>query len=106
MFERLENIKKRYDVITNELSDPKVISDIAKTTKLSKEQSDLSEIIECYDEYLKAKQDFKDAKELENDAEMKEFAQLEEEKASKEIERLESELQILLLPRILMMVKT
>ena len=36
MFERLENIKKRYEVITEELSKPDVISDIAKTTKLSK----------------------------------------------------------------------
>ena len=46
MFERLEDIKKRYDYITNELTKPEVISDVTKTTKLSKEQSDLSEIID------------------------------------------------------------
>ena len=52
MFERLEDIKKRSEFITNELTKPEVISDIAKTTKLSKEQSDLSEILQCYNEYL------------------------------------------------------
>ena len=55
MFERLETIKKRNEFITNELSKPEVISDVKTTTKLSKEQSDLREIIECYDEYLKTK---------------------------------------------------
>ena len=57
MFERLEDIRKRNDFITNELTKPEVISDVSKTMKLSKEQSDLSEIIECYNEYLKAKKD-------------------------------------------------
>ena len=54
MFERLEAIKERNDAITKELTKPEVISDVKKVTKLSKEQSDLSEIIECYDAYLKA----------------------------------------------------
>ena len=55
MFERLEVIRQRNEFITNELTKPEVISDVAKTTELSKEQADLSEIIECYNEYLKAK---------------------------------------------------
>ena len=53
MFERLEAIKERNDAITKELTKPEVISDVKKVTKLSKEQSDLSEIIECYDAYQK-----------------------------------------------------
>ena len=39
------------DFITQELTKPEVISNVAKTTELSKEQSDLSEIIDCYNEY-------------------------------------------------------
>ena len=50
MFERLEAIKQRYEVITEELTKPEVISDVSKTRELSKEQSDLSEIIDCYNE--------------------------------------------------------
>ena len=73
MFERLEAIKERNDAITKELTKPEVISDVKKVTKLSKEQSDLSEIIECYDAYLKAKNDYEEAKELARDPEMKEL---------------------------------
>lgn len=99
MFERLDAIKKRNEVITEELTKPEVISDVAKTMKLSKEQSDLSEIIECYDKYLKVKNDYEEAKVLASDPELGEFAKEEEEKLSKEQVELEKELEILLLPK-------
>lgn len=99
MFERLEAIKERNDVITKELTKPEVISDVKKVTKLSKEQSDLSEIIECYDAYLKAKNDYEEAKELARDPEMKEFAMEEEEKNLNKQKELEKQLEILLLPK-------
>lgn len=99
MFERLDAIKKRNDFITQELTKPEVISDVNKTTELSKEQSDLSEIIECYDAYLKAKKEYEDAKELENDPEFKDFAKEEELKQEERQKALEEELQILLLPK-------
>ena len=99
MFERLEDIKKRYDFITNELTKPEVISDVKKTMSLSKEQSDLSEIIECYNAYLKSKQDYEEAKELAKDPEMASFAQEEEEKQLELGKKLEKDLEILLLPK-------
>lgn len=99
MFERLEDIKKRYDFITNELTKPEVISDVKKTMSLSKEQSDLSEIIECYNAYLKSKQDYEEAKELSKDPEMASFAQEEEEKQLELGKKLEKDLEILLLPK-------
>ena len=94
MFERLEAIKERNDAITKELTKPEVISDVKKVTKLSKEQSDLSEIIECYDAYLKAKNDYEEAKELARDPEMKEFAMEEEEKNLNKQKELEKQLEI------------
>lgn len=99
MFERLETIKQRNEFITNELAKPEVISNVSLTTKLSKEQSDLSEIIECYDAYLKAKNDYEEAKELAKDPEMAEFAMEEEEKQLARQKELEKELEILLLPK-------
>lgn len=99
MFERLEAIKKRNDIITEELTKPEVISDVSKTTKLSKEQADLSEIIECYNEYLKAKKEYEDAKELVNDPELGAFAKEEEENQEKRLKELEKKLEILLLPK-------
>ncbi len=99
MFERLEDIKKRNDYITLELTKPEVISDVAKTTKLSKEQADLSEIIDCYNAYLKAKSDYEEAKELSNDPELGEFAKEEEVKQEQKQKDLEKQLEILLLPK-------
>ena len=99
MFERLEDIKKRNDYITLELTKPEVISDVAKTTKLSKEQADLSEIIDCYNAYLKAKSDYEEAKELSNDPELGEFAKEEEAKQEQKQKDLEKQLEILLLPK-------
>ena len=99
MFERLEDIKKRYDIITNELTKPEIIDDVKMTMKLSKEQSDLSEIIECYNAYLKAKTDYEEAKELSKDPEMALYAMEEEEKQLETQKRLEKELEILLLPK-------
>lgn len=99
MFERLENIKNRYDEITSELSKPEVISDTKKTMKLSKEQSDLSEIINCYNEYLKTKENLEEAKLLSSDPELGDMAKTEEEECKAKLEKLENELQILLLPK-------
>ena len=99
MFERLEDIKKRYDFITNELTKPEVISDVKKTMSLSKEQSDLSEIIECSNAYLKSNQDYEEAKDLAKDPEMASFAQEEEEKQLELGKKLEKDLEILLLPK-------
>lgn len=99
MFERLEAIKQRNEFITNELTKPEVISDVGLTTKLSKEQSGLTEIIECYDAYLKAKEEYEEAKALANDPELGEFAREEEEKQEQKQKELEKKLEILLLPK-------
>ena len=99
MFDRLESIKKRNEFLTNELTKPEVISNIELTTKLSKEQSDLSEIINCYNDYLKANQEYEDAKELANDPELGEFAKEEEIKQENRKNELEKKLEILLLPK-------
>ena len=99
MFERLEDIRKRNEFITNELTKPEIISDVSKTRELSKEQADLSEIIECYNEYLKAKKAYEDAKELANDPELGEFAKEEEIIQAEKQKELEKELEILLLPK-------
>ena len=99
MFERLEVIKQRNDFITQELTKPEVISNVAKTTELSKEQADLSEIIDCYNEYLKSKNAYEEAKLLVNDPELGEFAKEEEETQLQRQKDLEKELEILLLPK-------
>ena len=99
MNERLENIQKKYDELTVELTKPEVLSDFNKLKKLSKEQKDLETIVLKYKEYNKCEQEIADAKELANDPEMRDFALEELELKEKELPVLKSELELLLLPK-------
>ena len=98
MINRLIAIEKRYDEISNELSNPNVVSDIKKMTELSKEQRRLNPIVDIYKKYIKTKEDIETAKEMLKDADMQEFAKEEINNLNNEIEKMESELEILLLP--------
>jgi len=51
IYEKLKSVKEKYDKINEQLSDPAVHSDQARIIKLSKEKSDLSEIVSAYNEY-------------------------------------------------------
>ena len=99
MKERLESIKKRYEEIANLLMDPEIMSDFNKIKALSKEQSDLKEIVDKYKEYETAEEHLKEAKEVLNDPELREMAELEIEENTAKLEQLNHELEILLIPK-------
>ena len=99
MIERLETTLKRFNEITEELSKPEVLNDVETMTTLSKEQSQISEIVEKYKEYKKVLSDLDEAKELLNDKEMAELAKEDINNLSSEKENLEKELEVLLLPK-------
>ena len=99
MFERLENIKKKYLEIGEQLTSPEIMSDFNKLKDLSKEQSDLKEIVDCYEKYNKILSDLDEAKQMINDSELKEFAAEEIERLSNEKEITYHELEIMLVPK-------
>ncbi len=99
MKEKLETIKTRYEEISKLIMNPEVMSDFNKVKELSKEQSDLKEVVEKYDELLSAEKDLQDAKTLINDPEMRDLAELEIEEKNETIEKLNHELEILLIPK-------
>ncbi|MCI8394493.1 MAG: peptide chain release factor 1 [Bacilli bacterium] len=99
MENRLETILEKYNDITNQLMDPEVMSNFNQVKALSKEQSDLKEIVEKYDEYKKIKQNMEDAKLLLNDNELKEMAELELQENNQKLIELTNELEILLIPK-------
>ncbi len=102
MFDKLDDIVERLQVVLQELSDPDVINNQARYRQLMKEQNDLTPIVEKYTEYKKAKQTVEDSLELleiETDEEMREMAKEDLNDAKKQIETLENELKILLLPK-------
>lgn len=102
MFDRLEDILRKYEDITMELNDPSVISDQNRFRALMKEQKNLEALVNCYLEYKKSKQAVEDALAMldeESDPEMKEMLRDELSAAKDRIPELEEELKILLLPK-------
>lgn len=99
MIERLNIIKKHYEELNKELLDPEILKDIKKTKELSKEVSELEEIVICYQKYEKVEKDIEAAKEMAKDPEMGEFAKEELETLEEEKENLKKELEILLIPK-------
>ena len=75
------------------------MKDFKKVSKLSKEQSDLKEIVNKYEEYEKCEESLSEAKSLLNDPELKEMAELEIEENTAKLEQLNHELEILLIPK-------
>ncbi len=99
MFERLENILKKYEELKIELTKPEVLSDYNHLKKLSKEHSDLEEIVLKYTEYKNVEKGIEEAKSLLNDSEFREIAATELETLTEKIAGLKKDLEILLVPK-------
>ncbi|ADY57552.1 bacterial peptide chain release factor 1 (bRF-1) [Syntrophobotulus glycolicus DSM 8271] len=102
MFARLEEIEKKYDEITELLSNPEIFSDQAAYQKNAKAQAAIAEIVEGFREYKEIFRQLKDAQALleeELDSEMREFAQSEIDELQNRKEEYEEKLKILLLPK-------
>ena len=98
MIDRLEATLKRYNDITQELSDPSIVSDIKKMTELSKEQTRLEEIVNVYKRYKEVLNGIEEDKELVHDSELGDIAKEELASYEKEKSDIEDKLKILLLP--------
>lgn len=99
MEERLEVIYKRFNEIEQLLMSPEIMGDFKKVSKLSKEQSDLREIVDKYEEYKETKKGIEESKSLLNDSELKEMAELELTELQTNLEKITKELEILLIPK-------
>ena len=66
MFDKLENVEKRYEELHIKISDPEVIANQSEWQKLMKEHADISEIVEKYREYKKAVTTIEELKEMGN----------------------------------------
>ncbi len=99
MFEKLELVEKRYDELTIQISDPKIISNNNEWKKLVKEHSSMEDVVTKYREYKKTENDMNEAKEMMEDPEMKDLAEEEYYSSKEKLEKLEEELKILLIPK-------
>ena len=99
MFDKLEDVEKRYDELTKMISDPEVISNQAEWQKLMKEHASIEDVVLKYREYKKTKQEMEDAQEMMEDKELKELAEADYYEAKNKLPEIEEELKILLIPK-------
>ena len=99
MWEKLKQLARRYDEIGELLEVPEIYADPKKLRALTREQKELSAVVEAYRAYQKCEDDIAQALELVSDPELKDMAQEELNAAKAEKERLFDELRVLLLPR-------
>lgn len=101
MIERLEGMVNRYHEINEMMMSPEIVSDSRQLAKLGREQADLTQIVETYQEYKESSIALEEAKELlnEEDKEIKEMAKMEIDELEPKIEEYLAKLEILLIPR-------
>lgn len=98
---KLEGLQERYEEVQALLGDAEVIADQNKFRNLSKEFSQLEDVVSVFQRFQQAEEDLETAKDMlkEPDPDLQEMAQEELKDAKKVLEELEKELQVLLLPR-------
>ena len=99
MFDKLEELEKKYEELSVKISDPDVIADQVNWQKYMKEQAAMKDVVDKYREYKKVKQNMDEAKEMMEDKDMKEIAEEEYYSSKEQLPKLEEELKILLLPK-------
>lgn len=102
MFDKLEFLEEKYEMLEMRISDPQVISNQTEWQKYIKEHSEITPIINKYREYKEVKQSIQDAKDIlenEKDPDYRELAKMELDELDGRFETLVEELHVLLLPK-------
>jgi len=99
MFQKLENVEKRYEELTQKIADPDIIANQNQWREYIKEHAEIEPIVMKYREYKKVQQNLEEAKEMMEDKELKELAELDMLEAKEQLPKIEEELKILLIPK-------
>ena len=102
MFERLDQIEKRYEELTQALLSPDIVNDSAKYQKTAKAHSEIVPVVEKYREYKDLTSGIADSRAMladEKDSDMRAYAQEELDKLEARVGGVEEELKVLLLPK-------
>ncbi|MBA2731651.1 MAG: peptide chain release factor 1 [Acidobacteria bacterium] len=101
MQEKLEQIEARYESLTQELSQPDIMSDQTAYVKAAKQHRSLGEIVAKYRELKTLQEELTGAQELldtVDDEEMREMARVEVNSLQSQVQRNEEALRFLLIP--------
>ncbi|MEM8892935.1 MAG: peptide chain release factor 1 [Bacteroidota bacterium] len=102
MIEKLEEIKHRFEEVSQLIVQPDAMSDMKKYGQLNKEYKDLEKIVVKYDEYRLVRENIANAKQIiekEKDAEFRDMAKMELDELVPQEEALEEELKQMLIPK-------
>jgi len=99
--QKLAQLEKRFDELTRQMADPAVISDADQYRKVTKAQSELSEIVGQYRQWKSVEDSLSQARPMlqEKDPELRAMAEEEIASLSPELAKIEEEIKILLLPK-------
>jgi peptide chain release factor 1 len=99
--QKLEQLEKRSDELTQQMADPAVIGDADQYRKVTKAQAELSEVVGKYRDWKSVEDSLAQARAMlqENDAELRVMAEEEVAHLEPELARIEEEIKILLLPK-------
>ena len=102
MFDKLEDVEKKYEVLCHQLQNPSVAADQVKFQKLMKEQAELEKVVSLYRRYKKIKQTIEETKQMlsdEKDEELRELAKEELLGAESSMGEIKQALKIALIPK-------
>src|SRR6266568_652237 len=99
MFEKIEELERRYQELEALLSDPAVIANQPEFRRYSREHADLSDLVAAHRRYKKVLAEIAGNRDLLADPDMKEMAEEELRSLEEEQSRLAAEIRLLLLPK-------
>ena len=96
MLDKLQAIKDRYIYLEEQMSDPDLIADMGRYTKVSKEYKDLQPLVRAYEQYKELLGNIQTAREMLKDdsAEMREMAEMELEELEPQQEEMEEQIKV------------
>jgi peptide chain release factor 1 len=102
MFQKLEEVERRYETLSHLLSQPEVITNQTELQKVAKEFSELGKVVDLYRKLKKMEKEIKGSRELlasDEDEEMKGLVREELNRLTVEKEKTEENLRMVLLPK-------
>ena len=98
---KLDQLEKRFDELTQQMADPAIISDADQYRKVTKAQSELSDIVAKYREWKKVEDSLSQARPMlqDSDPDLKAMAEMEITELEPQKTQIEEDLKILLLPK-------
>jgi len=101
MFQKLEDVEKRFAALEEKLGDPEIVSDHHKYTKVAKEHAEIRKIVTSFRKYKDISSQIEENQSLleDDDPEMRDLAKAEQEDLIEQKQELEDHMKVLLLPK-------